>query len=75
MDIKFRSVNSIESVKKTIDFLTADVIKHGGSATEIVDMHGNLMQITICKVPWGALVIKKEISKFEAWGVIIQDIE
>jgi hypothetical protein len=75
MKLSFRKVSSPEAFKKTVDFLTQDVIKHGGSATEIVDMFGALRQLTVCAVPWGTLLINKPISNFEAWVFWIQDIE
>jgi hypothetical protein len=75
MDIKFRKVNSPEAFQKTVTFLTQDVIKHGGSAAEIIDMHGQLTLLNVCCVPWGTILINKSITKFEAWCWWIQDVE
>jgi len=75
MDIKFRKVSSTEQFQKTVAFLTSDVIKHGGSASEIIDMHGQLVQLSVCAVPGGTLLINKPITKFEAWVWWIQDVE
>jgi hypothetical protein len=65
--ISFRSISSVESHNQLVKFLTDDVIKHGGSASETVDMHGQLWEITVCKVPWGTLLLKQEVSKLEAF--------
>ena len=66
MGITFRQVSSPESLNKVIDFLTSDVQVHGGSASEFVNMHGNLWDITVCQVPWGTLLLKQPITKLEA---------
>jgi len=75
MKLSFRKVSSPEAFQKTVDFLTNDVIKHGGSASEIVDMFGQLRQLTVSSVPWGTILINKPISNFEAWIFWIQGIE
>ena len=64
--ITFRRVSSIESHDRLVKFLTDDVMQHGGSASETVDMHGHLLEITVCKVPWGTLLLKQETTKLEA---------
>lgn len=66
MDFIFRKVSSIIEHDKLVEFLTKDVEKHGGSASEVVDMHGHLWIITVCKVPGGTLLFKREASKLEA---------
>ncbi len=68
MMLKFRKVNSQEAFRKTVDFLRADVIKHGGSAAEIINMHGHLVMLSMCAVPWGTILIHKEMTQFEAWA-------
>jgi hypothetical protein len=73
--LTWRKVSSPEAFSKTVIFLTADVIKHGGSATEIIDMHGQLVQLSVCMVPGGTLLINKPITAFEAWAWWIQPIE
>jgi hypothetical protein len=75
MKLSFRKVSSQEAFKKTTDFLKNDVIKHGGSACEIIDCYGVLQHLTVCAVPWGTILINKQVTKFEAWCVLIQDIE
>jgi hypothetical protein len=66
MDIVFRKVRSPEAYQKVIDFLRSDVLQHGGSASETIDIWGQLWVITICKVPWGTLLLKRQVSKLEA---------
>lgn len=63
----FRRISSVEEHNKLVDFLTKDVLEHGGSATEVVDIHGHLWEITVCKVPGGTLLLKQEVTKLEAW--------
>lgn len=67
----FRKVSSIESHNKLVAFLTQDVLQHGGSASETVDMHGHLWEITVCKVPWGTLLLKRETTQLEALANLI----
>jgi len=55
-------------MKKLVDFLSDDVRQHGGSASEIINLHGHLMQVTVCQVPWGLLVLKQEVTMLEAIG-------
>jgi len=47
-------------------FLKADVSKHGGSASEVIDMHGTLRDITVTCSPWGPIVINREVDRLEA---------
>lgn len=75
MNIIFRKVSSQESFKKLVAFLTADVLKHGGSAGEILDMHGTLVHLTVCKAPWGVIVIHQEVSQLEALAWFVQDVD
>ena len=75
MNLSFRKVSSPEAFKKTVEFLKQDVIKHGGSASEIIDCFGALRQLTVCAVPWGTLLINKPMSKFDAWCFWIQEVE
>jgi hypothetical protein len=64
--ISFRKINSPESFQRLLDFLKADVQKHGGSASEVVDMHGTLRDITVSDSPWGLVVINEETTQLEA---------
>jgi len=64
----FRRVSSPQSLQKVIDFLTQDVLQHGGSASETINMHDHIWDIMVCQVPWGILVVKEEITAFEAWA-------
>ena len=83
--MSWRKVSSMEAFKKTVDFLTDDVKKHGGSASEIINMHGTLVHLTVCEnkglnskleiVAWEPILIHKEVTSFEAWAWWIQDIE
>jgi len=75
MDMLFRKVNSKEAFTKTKIFLTKDVIANGGSASEVIDMHGILVHVTVCKVPWGTLLIHKEVSRLEALAWMTQEID
>jgi len=75
MDISFRRVSNQESFRKTITFLTEDVKANGGSAGEIVNMHGTLVRITICAVPWGTILIREDVTKLEALAWWWSDIE
>lgn len=75
MELHFSKVSSCEAFDSLVSFLIKDVLKHGGTATEIVDMHGHIMQLTVCAVPWGTLLIEKEVTRFEAWCFFQQDIE
>jgi hypothetical protein len=65
--LTFRRVSSVEEHNKLVSLLTQDVLAHGGSASETVDMHGHLWEMTVCQVPWGTLLLKREVSHFEAW--------
>lgn len=67
--IVFRKVSSPEALTKLIAFLTDDVKKHGGSASETIDMHGQLWDITVSSAPWGIIVIKTEIDRLEALAI------
>jgi len=73
--MSFRKVSSKESFAKTVKFLTNDVIANGGSASEIIDQHGRLVHVCICKVPWGTLLIHKEVSRLEALAWMTQEVE
>jgi adenine/guanine phosphoribosyltransferase-like PRPP-binding protein len=75
VNIGFRKVSNPEAFKKTVAFLTDDVIRNGGSASEIVNMHGTLVQITVCKVPWGTLLMRSDVSRLEAIAWLNQDPE
>lgn len=68
MNINFRTVSSQEAFQRLVNFLTQDVLKHGGSASEVIDMHGQLKLISVCAVPGGTCLINKPLSKFEAWA-------
>jgi hypothetical protein len=83
--MRWRGVNSPEAFKKIVEFLKQDVVANGGSATEIINMHGQLVHLMVCEhrglnskleiVPWGTIVFHKEITEFEAWAWWIQDVE
>lgn len=75
MVMAFRRVSSQEAFKKLIKFLTDDVIANGGSAGEIINMHGTLVHVTVCAVPWGTLLIHKEVSRLEALVWWNQDVD
>lgn len=75
MDMSFRKVSSKEAFTKTVNFLTKDVIANGGSASEVIDMHGKLVHVMVCKVPWGTLLIHKEVSRLEAIAWMTQEID
>lgn len=74
--VVFRKIRNEISFRKTIGFLTEDVNKSGGSASEIVDIHNNLVLLTVCRnvgldrnlvpVNNGTILIYKEVSKIEA---------
>jgi hypothetical protein len=66
--ITARIVNSPDDLSKVIVFLTDDVKLHGGSASEIINMHGQLYDITISDSPWGLITIKEPITYLEAWA-------
>lgn len=66
-DMTFQRIKSPEAFKKVVQFLTDDVIKNGGSASQIIDVHGALIHVTVCVVPGGTCIINKEVSEFEAW--------
>jgi hypothetical protein len=55
-------------LQKVIDFLKDDVRKFGGSAGETINLHGNLLSLTVAQAPWGLIVIKKEVTLFESWA-------
>lgn len=62
----FRKISSLSQFDSLVSFLKEDVILHGGSASEIVDMHGTLRLIMICTVPWGTLLLNQEIDYLQA---------
>ena len=64
--IVFRKVSSPEALNKLIDFLSDDVKKHGGSASETIDMWGQLWDITVSSMPPGVMIIKTPIDRLEA---------
>jgi hypothetical protein len=64
--MSFRKVSSMEAFNKTGSFLKSDVVSNGGSASEIINMHEQLVELTILSSPWGAILINKPISSFEA---------
>ena len=59
-------MRSSDSLQKIVDFLAKDVEAHGGCASEIVETHASLMDITVSCSPWGLIIIKKPVSHFEA---------
>lgn len=66
MAVQFRPVSDRATFDRLVAFLTEDVLRSGGSAGEIVNMHGKLMQVTVCKVPWGTLLLRDEMTYLEA---------
>lgn len=84
MNIQFRKVSSIEAFNKTVNFLTNDVLRHGGSAGEIVDVHNKLMLLTVSSMQAldgvnptnaGTVVINKEVSYLEALVWFLEDVQ
>lgn len=75
MVISFRKVLDRNKFQQIVEFLKNDALVNGGSASEIINMHGALVELTVCKVPWGTLIINKPVSRLEAlaWG--FQDVE
>ncbi len=55
--------------------LKDDVKQHGGSASQIVESYGTLYDVTVCKVPWGFLVIKKPLDRVEAMLMSLKPVE
>jgi len=53
-------------MEQLIEVLKKDVILHGGNASEIVNVHGQLTDITISSSPWGEITIIKPVSRLEA---------
>jgi hypothetical protein len=72
MKLQFRKVNQA-SYPKLVSFLTSDVERSGGSAGEVVDMHGMLVLVQVCKVPSGTLLLRREVSKLEALAWVSSD--
>jgi len=66
MDFTFRKINSPFAHDMLVEFLRKDVEKHGGSASEVIDMWGQLWIFTVCAVPGGTLLFKREVDRLEA---------
>lgn len=75
MDITFRRINTPEGFTKVVEFLRQDVKSGGGSASEVINTHGTLRQLTVCQVPWGTLLINQEVSRLEAMAWFMQEPE
>lgn len=85
MKLSFRKVYNKIGYRQTVEFLTDDVKRCGGSATEIVNMYGNLIMLTVTSnkklnrklevVNCGTTLIHQDISEFEAWAYSLQDIK
>lgn len=75
MKLSFRKISSPQSFSKLKKLLVSDVLANGGSAGEIVDMHGQLVELTVCAVPWGTITIHKPVSKLEALAWWLADVE
>lgn len=70
--ISFRKISSPEAFKKFLEFLKQDVIANGGSASETVNMHGQLWDITFSHSPWGPILIRKEVTRLEALIILFE---
>lgn len=68
--VSFRKISSPEAFEKLLAFLKEDVIKNGGTASETIDMHGHLWDITFSHSPWGPILIRKEVSYLEALALL-----
>ncbi len=75
MHISFRRFSSVEALKKLVDFLKDDVVRNGGSASEVVDTHGTLRLMQVCAVPWGTIVVNREVTKLEALAWWLMSME
>lgn len=81
MNLQWRKVSSIDAFNKTVNFLTNDVVRHGGSATEVIDVHNKLIQLTVSTMVdlkgdnVGTVVIKKEVSHLEALAWFLEGVE
>lgn len=73
--IAFRKVSSTESLKKVIEFLKADVRRHGGTASETHDIHGHLWDTTVSCSSWGPIVIRREVTRLEALVALFNSSE
>ncbi len=71
MNFIFRKIRSPEGLTKLINFLREDVKANGGSASEVVDVWDNLVEVSVSSSPWGLIVIKKPTTTFEAWAAWI----
>lgn len=71
--ITFRRINSSEGFVKVVRFLQQDVANGGGSASEVIETHGVLRQLTVCQVPWGTLLINQEVDRLEALAWFMQE--
>lgn len=75
MAMSFRKVRSPASLQAVIAFLRADVVRSGGSVSEIVDVWGTLRKLTVCQVPGGTLLIDEEITQLEALAWWLEEVE
>lgn len=73
--ITFRSIRSHRALTNCIDFLKADVMLNGGTASEIISLHGALEDIAVSRVPGGLIVIRKPVSRLEALGIVFASME
>lgn len=64
--LTFRKISTRAAFDKLMTFLTEDVKKHGGSASETIDMHGVLRDIIVASTPWGIVRINRETTKLDA---------
>lgn len=73
----FRKIESPEAMAKLVAFLKDDVRKDGGSAGEVINMHGRLWDITVSSSPWGLITIRKPVDKLESmsfwFGAAVHD--
>lgn len=73
--LEFRKVTSIPKFEAVVKLLTDDVRENGGTASEIINRHGQLVLLTVCAVPWGTILINEEISALEALAWTLQEVE
>lgn len=75
MNVTFRKVSSQEAYTRFVAFLTEDVVRSGGSAGEVIDMHGTLWRVTVCAVPGGTCLMQETITRIEAIAWLMSDEE
>lgn len=81
MPALFRSITNPKAFRHTITSLKKDLQKGKGAVStvsEVVEIRGDLVEVSANTVPWGSLVIKKPLTRLEAlvwWHSDIEDID